>query len=99
MNMATFKRLADKDVAAIFDSLHFGKEPPAHLDFHIVPVGPTGLKLSPPSYEFEGTLVCVKSHAAFATNVTSHTVAVVCHRRSLCSFEARKEERSQAKSS
>jgi hypothetical protein len=53
--MATIRRLSDTDVRAIFESLHGNSPPPPHLEFQIVPVGPNGLKLSPPSYEFEGT--------------------------------------------
>ena len=53
--MTTMRRLSDEDVRAIFESLHENKSPPPHLSFQIVPVGPSGLKLSPPSFEFEGT--------------------------------------------
>lgn len=53
--MTTMRRLSDDDVRAIFESLHEHKRPPSHLRFQIVPVGPNGLKLSPPSFEFEGT--------------------------------------------
>jgi hypothetical protein len=53
--MATIRRLEDKDVRAIFECLHEGRPPPSQLSFQIVPVGPNGLKLSPPSYEFPGT--------------------------------------------
>lgn len=51
------RRLTDSDVRAIFEALHHEKPAPSHLPFQIVRVGPTGLKLSPPSYEFEGTFV------------------------------------------
>lgn len=54
--MGTIKRLSDDDVRAIFESLHGNHMPPIHLDFKIVPVGPDGLRLSPPSYEFEDGL-------------------------------------------
>jgi hypothetical protein len=54
--MATIRRLSDCDVRAIFEALHENKPVPPHLQFGIVPVGPTGLKLSPPSFEFEGKL-------------------------------------------
>lgn len=53
--MATIRRLSDSDVRSIFESLHHNHPPPPHLKFRIVPVGSNGLKLSPPSYEFEGT--------------------------------------------
>lgn len=52
---ATIRRLLDADVRAIFESLHHGAPPPSHLNFQIVPVGPTGLRLSPPAIEFEGS--------------------------------------------
>ena len=55
--MSTLKRLSDEDVKAVFQSLHHGSDPPSHLHFQIVPVGPRGLKLSPPSHEFEGECV------------------------------------------
>ena len=48
------KRLSDSEVRSIFECLHHGKPPPPNLKFQIVPVGPAGLKLSPPAYEFEG---------------------------------------------
>ena len=55
--MTTVRRLSDSDVRGIFESLHGGiMPPPPHLQFQIVPVGPNGLKLSPPSYEFEDGL-------------------------------------------
>lgn len=54
--MTTLKRLNDDDVRAVFDSLHNHSPPPPHLQFQIVPVGPRGLKLSPPSHEFEDGL-------------------------------------------
>ena len=52
--MATIRRLSDNDVRAIFESVHHNRHPPPHLQFQVVPVGPEGLRLSPPSYEFEG---------------------------------------------
>ena len=52
--MNPIRRLSDADVRSIFESLHENKRPPPDLPFQIVPVGPNGLKLSPPSYEFEG---------------------------------------------
>ena len=53
--VATIRRLLDTDVRSIFECLHHNKPPPANLQFTIVPVGPNGQKLSPPSYEFTGT--------------------------------------------
>src|SRR3569623_1866874 len=54
MMAAPVRRLDDKDVRAIFESLHEGKPPPPNLQFQIVPVESHGLKLSPPSHEFPG---------------------------------------------
>jgi hypothetical protein len=54
----TFRRLLDEDVRAIFECLHQKAPLPVHLKFKIVPVGPTGLKLSPPAFEFAGTSMC-----------------------------------------
>ena len=51
---ASARRLSDTDVRAIFEALHQSKPAPPNLPFRIVRVGPNGLKLSPPSYEFEG---------------------------------------------
>jgi len=48
------RRLCDTDVRSIFEALHHNKPAPENLPFSIVRVGPTGLKLSPPSHEFEG---------------------------------------------
>jgi hypothetical protein len=56
--MATIRRLSDMDVRAIFEAVHINRRPPPHLQFQIVPVGPDGLKLSPPSHEFPGSSWC-----------------------------------------
>lgn len=50
------RKLEFSDVHSIFECLHHGKQPPRHLPFSIVPVGPGDLKWSPPSYEFPGTV-------------------------------------------
>jgi hypothetical protein len=52
--MASIRRLSDDDVRAVFECLHHNTTPPSHLPFQIVPVGADGLKLSPPSFQFEG---------------------------------------------
>ena len=54
--MATIRKLSDDDVRSIFECIHNNKAPPVGLKFQIVPIGPTGLALSPPSFEFEGKL-------------------------------------------
>jgi len=51
---AILRRLDNEHVRAIFECLHDGKPPPPGLPFQIVHVGSKGLKLSPPSFEFEG---------------------------------------------
>jgi hypothetical protein len=57
--MASLRRLSDCDVRSIFESVHNNTLPPSHLRFQIVPVGVDGLKLSPPSLEFEGEISSV----------------------------------------
>jgi hypothetical protein len=54
---STVRRLSDGEVRAIFECLHSERPVPTHLKFQIVPVGSNGLKLSPPSYEFQGKFV------------------------------------------
>lgn len=56
MALANGRKLESTDVRAIFESLHEGKPPPPDLEFSIVPVGPSGLRLSPPAHEFPGTI-------------------------------------------
>jgi hypothetical protein len=70
--MTTMRRLSDDDVRAIFESLHENKRPPSHLSFQIVPVGANGLKLSPPSFEFEGM-----HHAISASLLGSNFTAMI----------------------
>jgi hypothetical protein len=53
--MNTIRKLDNEDVRAIFESLYDKKPPPPGLKFQIVPVGPEGLRLSPPTYAFNGT--------------------------------------------
>jgi hypothetical protein len=54
---STVRRLSDTEVRAIFECLHSERPVPTHLKFQIVPVNSNGLKLSPPSYEFQGKFV------------------------------------------
>ena len=56
----TIRRLSDDDVRTIFECLHHGAPLPDRLKFTIVPVGANGLKLSPPSYEFQGMFCLYK---------------------------------------
>ena len=59
--MASIRRLSDDDVRAVFECLHNNTTPPSHLPFQIVPVGADGLKLSPPSFQFQGKfMLCFK---------------------------------------
>jgi len=55
--MATIRRLSNQDVMGIFDCVHNNRIPRhKRLTFKIVVVGPHGMKLSPPSYQFEDGL-------------------------------------------
>ncbi|KAI2495478.1 hypothetical protein MHU86_19022 [Fragilaria crotonensis] len=56
INMASIRRLSDDDVRAIFECVHNNTNAPSHLPFQIVPVGTDGLKLSPPSFQFDDGL-------------------------------------------
>lgn len=53
------RRLSDADVETIFSCIRLNTLPPESLNFRIVPVGSEGLKLSPPSYKFDGKLFIV----------------------------------------
>ena len=52
-NMATVRRLSDEDVQHVYDCIYENKLPPSRLLFHIIPVGHDGLRLSPPSHQFD----------------------------------------------
>lgn len=52
--MATIRRLNPEDVKQVFDSLKHNQMPCESLKYSIVVVGSNGMKLSPPSYEFQG---------------------------------------------
>lgn len=75
--MATVRRLSDTDVRTIFESLHKNIRPPPHLKFKIVPVGKKGLRLSPPSYEFEGMDNRTLWLALFAWGTETQAVCLV----------------------
>ena len=53
-NNTAAKRLTETDAKAIFSSLANNEQPPDGLDFRIIKVPQNGLKLSPPSLEFDG---------------------------------------------
>jgi len=105
--MATIRRLSDEDVKAVFDCVHNNRPPPSDLPFYLVNVGPNGLKLSPPSYEFEGTIT-VRSSDGTTTCCLGNIVpgilkpaltrslfpsfSIFLFRWSLCSSQAHKEE-------
>jgi hypothetical protein len=75
--MATIRRLSDEDVRAIFECVHNNMLPPVHLQFQMVPVGPEGLRLSPPSYQFEGMNVkcrCMIGMCTFHSRYLSHSL-------------------------
>ena len=56
--MSTTRRLSNEDVMTIFDCVHNNVIPKdKRLWFQIVIVGPNGMKLSPPSYQFDGEFV------------------------------------------
>ncbi len=55
--MTTLRRLSNDDVKNVFDCIYNNMKPlDEKLMFKIIVVGPTGMKLSPPSYEFEGKI-------------------------------------------
>ena len=74
--MNTIRKLENEDVRAIFESLHDKKPPPPGLKFQIVPVGPEGLRLSPPTYTFDGTFSHIDMSDLFVYTLCSHNV---CH--------------------
>lgn len=96
VRMSSIRRLSDEDVRAIFESLHGDHQPPPHLKFQIVPVGPTALRLSPPSYEFEGEKVLTNSLLFVRRKIDSDfvfiSISLQC-RWSLCVAQARQEEK------
>ena len=51
---AASKRLLEPDVNAIFSCFATNKLPPEHLNFKIIRIHHNAMKLSPPSFEFEG---------------------------------------------
>ena len=51
--MATVRRLSDEDVQSVFDCIYGNMLPPPRLAFHIIPIGHDGLRLSPPSHQFD----------------------------------------------
>jgi hypothetical protein len=72
--MATIRRLSDEDVRSIFESVHQSRPSPAHLHFQIVPVGPEGLRLSPPSYQFQGMNENHKLYALKNVHLFTHNI-------------------------
>lgn len=93
-SLTATRRLSDDDVRSIFESLHHSIPAPCHLKFKIIPVGPNGLKLSPPAYEFEGRLKAVFSTSRSAYHLLGlifHNHAVICIRRSVRAFASYEE--------
>ncbi len=52
--MSALRRLSEDDVKTVFECVCNNRYPPASLRFQIIVVGPNGMKLSPPSYEYPG---------------------------------------------
>jgi hypothetical protein len=50
------KRLTEPDVHTVFSCLRSNQQPPQRLKFRIIRVPQNGLKLSPPSFEFDGEI-------------------------------------------
>jgi len=73
--MNTIRKLDNEDVRAIFESLHDKKPPPPGLKFQIVPVGPEGLRLSPPTYAFDGTF-CIDMYGLLRTNTIYYNLTM-----------------------
>lgn len=72
-NMSAIRRLSDTDVRAIFESVHGNHLPPPNLSFQVVRVGPKGLKLSPPSFQFAGELIsCLQKGVLRFGSYSSH---------------------------
>ena len=64
--MASPHRLSDQDVQVIFSCIKDNKRPPAKLAFRIIRVPPSGLKLSPPSFEFAGNWCLLFAYDRFS---------------------------------
>lgn len=62
--MANCRRLATEEIQIIFDCFRYNKAPPEHLKFQILTAGASGMKLSPPPYEFEGNCICFQTVCA-----------------------------------
>lgn len=57
MSSSALRRLSNDDVKTVFDCVYNNKIPSnKKLQFKIIVVGPQGMKLSPPSYEFDDGL-------------------------------------------
>lgn len=72
--MATIRRLNPEDVKQVFDSLKHNIMPCESLKYSIVVVGSNGMKLSPPSYEFQGKIAMTVldwSYTLFIFNLQS----------------------------
>jgi len=53
--MANVRRISTDEVIMIFDCLLKNKAPPECLQFQIIPAGTSGIRLSPPPYEYQGS--------------------------------------------
>jgi len=58
--MANVRRISTDEVIMIFDCLLKNKAPPECLQFQIIPAGTSGIRLSPPPYEYQDGLYVLK---------------------------------------
>lgn len=75
MSTNSLRRLSNDDVKAIFDCIYNNKKPMEDkLMFKIIVVGPTGMKLSPPSHEFaDGLYILLKPLKRMKNGASSYT--------------------------
>lgn len=86
--MSCARRLADIDVETIFSCIHLNKLPPTALTFRIVFVGSDGLRLSPPSYNFDnGLYILIKPEKKSNSNASPSSEKVPSNLRHLVMHE------------
>ena len=76
--MSTLRRLSNNDVKIIFDCIYNNEKPSDEkLIFKIIVVGPNGMKLSPPSYEFDdGLYILLKPLKQLKNEKSQYTKAL-----------------------
>jgi hypothetical protein len=69
------RKLSNEDVVEIFRCIDSNRVPEKRLTFQIIVVGSNGMKLSPPSYKFEGKEWSKVEilQAVLTTDTNSHT--------------------------